>query len=177
VLEDHNLFRSGQRSEPNREDALAAERALLDWVFAQATLRGGDVLIIGSVSGTGMRLVELAERARAHGLSVIAVTAPAHSGRLTPEHPSGKRLFEVADIVLDNHADYGDSFFSVNGLERKICPFSGVAAAALLWALTAGIVERLVASGLEPSIYTSVHLPDGPTAVAEIENAYRQKGY
>jgi hypothetical protein len=38
-------------------------------------------------------------------------------------------------------------------------------------------VERLVAIGLEPSIYTSVHLPDGPAAVAEIENAYRQKGY
>jgi uncharacterized phosphosugar-binding protein len=177
VLDNHNLWRAGQPSERSREGELAAERALLDWVFAQGTLRRGDVLIIGSVSGTGMRLIELAERARAHGLAVIAVTALAHSSHLASEHPSGKRLFDVADVVLDNHADYGDSFFSVDGLERAICPFSGVAAASLLWALTAGIVERLVVRGLEPSIYTSIHLPGGPAAVEQVEAAYRRKGY
>jgi uncharacterized phosphosugar-binding protein len=46
-----------------------------------------------------------------------------------------------------------------------------------MWALTAGIVERLVARGLEPSIYTSINLPDGPAAVEQVEAAYRRKGY
>jgi uncharacterized phosphosugar-binding protein len=177
ALNDRNLFRDGQPVVLQPDAALAAERALLEWVFAQGTLRRGDVLIIGSVSGTGLRLVELAVQARARGITVVAVTAPAHARRLAPAHPSGKRLFEVADVVLDNHAEYGDSFLDVEGFERKICPFSGVGAAALLWALTAGIVERLVARGLEPSVYTSVHLPDGPAAVAAIEAAYRRKGY
>lgn len=178
VLDDRNLWRAAQPAEPrSAEETLAAERALLDWVFAQGTLRAGDVLIVGSVSGTGFRLVELALQARQHGITVIALTAPAFSSRLAAQHPSGKRLYEVADMVLDNHADYGDSFLDVVGLDRKVCPVSGIAAASLMWALTAGIAERLVARGLEPSVYTSVNLPGGPAMVEQVEADYRRKGY
>lgn len=178
VLDDHNPYRASQPDgRASTDDVVATEGALLDWVFAQGTLRAGDVLIIGSVSGTSVRLVELASQARAHGLTVIALTAPAFSGQLPAEHPSGQRLFEVADLVLDNHAEYGDSFLSINGLEQKVCPISGVGATVLMWALTAGIVERLIERGLEPSVYTSVNLPGGPQAVAQVEAEYRRKGY
>jgi uncharacterized phosphosugar-binding protein len=173
-----NLWRSAQpHGAATVEDKLAAERSLLDWVFAQGTLCPGDVLIIGSVSGTGPRVVELALQGRERGLTVIALTAPAHSGCLAPQHPSGKRLFEAADIVLDNHAAYGDSFYAVPGFDTPICPISGVAAAVLMWALTAGIVERLVQRGSEPSVYTSVNLPGGPAAVERVEARYRERGY
>jgi uncharacterized phosphosugar-binding protein len=178
MLDDHNLHRASQPDGPMSPDGMVtAERALLEWVFAQGTLRAGDVLIIGSVSGTGTRLVELACQARARGLTVIALTAPSFSSRLPAQHPSGQRLFEVADIVLDNHAEYGDSFLSLDGLERKICPISGVGATVLMWALTAGIVQRLLERGLSPSVYTSVNLPGGPRAVEEAEAEYRRKGY
>jgi uncharacterized phosphosugar-binding protein len=178
ALDNANLHRAAQQaSGATLEEKLAAERGLLDWVFAQGTVQSGDVLIIGSVSGTGWRLVELALQAQARGMTVIALTAPAHSGRLAPQHPCGKRLFEVADIVLDNHACYGDSFFDIDGLATKVAPISGIAAAALMWALTAGIVERLVRRGIEPSVYTSVNLPDGPAAVDRVEARYRELGY
>src|SRR5438309_8480644 len=96
ALNNTNLHRASQNgSSGSLAERLAAERALLQWVFAQGTLQLGDVLIIGSVSGTGWRLVELALQAKARGLTVIALTAPAHSGRLAPQHPSGKRLFEA----------------------------------------------------------------------------------
>jgi uncharacterized phosphosugar-binding protein len=178
VLDDHNLYRASQPiGHASSEEMVVTERALLDWVFAQGTLRTGDVLIIGSVSGTGARLVELACQARKHGLTVIALTAPAFSGQLPAQHPSGQRLFEVADLVLDNHAEYGDSFLCIDGLERKVCPISGIGATVLMWALTAGIVERLVGRGLDPSVYTSVNVPGGPQAVAQVEAEYRSKGY
>lgn len=178
ALDNANLYRASQNgSGGSLEERVAAERALLQWVFAQGTLQSGDVLIIGSVSGTGWRLVELALQAKARGLTVIALTAPVHSGRLAPQHPSGKRLFEVADIVLDNHAQYGDSFFEIEGFDTKVAAISGIAAAVLMWSLTVGIVERLVAQGLEPSVYTSVNLPGGPAAVEQTEARYRDLGY
>jgi uncharacterized phosphosugar-binding protein len=178
ALNDLNLHRAAQGTGPaTLEEKLAAERALLDWVFAQGTLRAGDVLIAGSVSGTGWKLVELALQAKQRGLTVIAVTAPAHSSRLAAQHPSGLRLFEAADIVLDNGAQYGDSFFQVDGFDTPICPISGIGAAVLMWALTAGIVERLVRRGLKPSVYTSVNLPGGPAAVEQVEAAYSEQGY
>jgi uncharacterized phosphosugar-binding protein len=178
VLENHNLYRSAQTDgkSPNG-DALASERALLDWVFSQRTLHSGDVLIIGSVSGTGMRLVELTTKAQEQGLTVIALTAPSFSRRLPPRHPSGKRLFEVADLVLDNHAEYGDAFLEIENFDNKVCPFSGIAATVLMWALTAGIIERLVQRGIQPSVYTSVNLPGGPEAVERVETNYKRSGY
>lgn len=178
ALDNSNIHRAAQNGAAGSQGGrLEAERALLEWVFAQKTLQPGDVLIIGSVSGTGWRLVELALEVQKRDITVIALTAPAHSSRLASQHPSGKRLFEVADIVLDNHAPYGDSFFEIEGFDTRVAAISGIAAAILMWALTVGIVERLVAQGLEPSVYTSVNLPGGPAAVERVEARYRDLGY
>ena len=82
--------------------------AYIEHVFQTNQLRPGDVLIVGSVSGKTANVVEVALQAKAHGLTVIALTALAYSAQLESEHPSGKRLYEVADLALDNHAPYGD---------------------------------------------------------------------
>lgn len=177
MLDNRNLWRANNLGQnPTPEQALKTERALIEWLFGQRTLQANDVLIIGSVSGVGMRLVELAIQARERGLGVIAVTGPGFSSKLTSKHPSGKHLYEVADVVLDNLAEYGDSFFSIPGIERKLCPISGVAATVLMWSLTAGIVERLAGMGLQPSIYESVNQPNGPALVQQIESEYQEKG-
>jgi uncharacterized phosphosugar-binding protein len=178
-LDNRNIWREKNLRElhPTPQQALESERSLLDWLFSQRTLQAGDVLIIGSVSGLGTRLVELAEQARARGLFVIAITGVDFSSQLSSKHPSGKRLYEAVDLVLDNQSDYGDSFFTIPGVERKICPSSGLAATTLMWTLTVGIVEKLVARGLQPSIFESVNLPNGPAQVETTEASYREKGY
>ncbi len=178
VLENRNLWRAKDNSEnpPSPENALNTERALIEWLFGQRTLQRGDVLILGSVSGLGLRLVELAIQSRARGLRVIAVTGVGFSSQLATKHPSGKRLYEVADIVLDNQADYGDAFFAIPGVEKKICPSSGLAATVLMWSLTVGIVEQLGQRRIQPSIYESVNLPNGPALVDAVEARYKQEG-
>ncbi|SEE40750.1 sugar isomerase domain-containing protein [Jiangella alba] len=158
---------------PAGEDA---DRLLVQWALSAGTLRRGDVLVMSSVSGTSALVVELTLAAQARGVTVIAVTAVRHSSRLAPGHSTGKRLHEIADLVLDDHADYGDSMLEVAGLGQRINPASGVTGAVLMWALNAGIVERLVARGVEPSVYTSVHLPGGPGRLAEVEERYRVEG-
>ncbi|MGQ9455179.1 MAG: sugar isomerase domain-containing protein [Armatimonadota bacterium] len=69
----------------------------------RSNIRPGDVLFIGSVSGKSKGVVELAMQSRQMGVTVIAVTSLSYSSKLESEHPSGKRLFEVADIAIDNH--------------------------------------------------------------------------
>ncbi|MGQ9816051.1 MAG: sugar isomerase domain-containing protein, partial [Candidatus Roseilinea sp.] len=114
-------------------------------------VRPGDVLIIGSVSGRTALQVELALQAREMGVTTIALTSVAHSSQLSSEHPSGKRLFEVTDLLLDHPTDYGDAMIEVAGLRDKILPSSGILAATMLWAVTAGIVERMMAAGMAPT--------------------------
>ena len=149
----------------------------IEHIFETDQLRPGDVLFVGSVSGKAANVVELAFQAHAHGLTVIALTALAYSSRLVSEHPSGKRLFEVADLVLDNHAPYGDAMLEVEGLDYPVCPASGIGAATVLWAVVAGIVEEMLARGLKPTVFPSVNRPDGKESVSQVEADAMRKGY
>jgi uncharacterized phosphosugar-binding protein len=132
---------------------------------------------VGSVSGKTANVVELALQARLHGLTAIALTSLAYSARLESEHPSGKRLYEAADFVLDNHAPYGDAMLEVEGLDYPICPASGIGAAAILWGVVAGIVEEMLAMGLSPTVFPSVNRPEGRGLVSQAEAEAMRKGY
>jgi len=162
---------------PEQAPAPVLGYAYIEHVFEANQLRPGDVLIIGSVSGKTVNVIELALQARIHGLTVIALTAVSYSTRLVSEHPTGKRLFETADLVLDNHAPYGDAMLEVPGVDYPICPASGIGAAVTLWAVSAGIVEELLAMGLKPTVYPSVNRPDGRGLVSQVEAEAARKGY
>jgi uncharacterized phosphosugar-binding protein len=149
----------------------------IEHIFETNQLRRGDVLFVGSVSGKSANVVELAIHARARDLTVIAITALAYSPKLASEHPSGKHLYEVADLVLDNHAPYGDAMLEVVGLDYPVCPASGMGAATIMWAIVAGIIEEMLARGLKPTVFPSVNRPDGKTLVSQVEAEALKKGY
>lgn len=164
------------RPDPPPAD-VALQVAYIEHLFDGGKLRRGDVLFVGSVSGKTAGVVELALQARAHGLTVIALTAVRYSSQLASEHPKGLRLFEAADLVLDNHAPYGDAMMEIDGLDYRALPASGIGAAIVLWAVTAGIIEALLARGLQPTVYPSVNLPSGVDLVRQVEARAREKGY
>ncbi len=150
---------------------------LVECALDASSVLQGDVLIVGSVSGKSPVPVQMALGAKARGLFVIAVTSPGYSGQLEAEHPSGKRLFEVADLVLDNQAPYGDAALNVPGLEDKLIPASGVGAVAIMWALTAEVTEALMDRGLTPSIYGSINRPGTAHGNRSAEERYERHGW
>ena len=174
-LEVDNLVRTRADAPPNASPGISYK--YIEHVFESNQLRAGDVLFVGSVSGKTPNVIELALQAKAHGLTVIGLTSIAYSSRLDPMHPSGKRLYEVADLVLDNHAPYGDAMLEVEGVDYAICPASGMGAAAIMWAIMAGLVEEMLARGLKPSVYPSVNRPDGWDLLDQIYADALQKGY
>ena len=68
-----------------------------------------DVLFVISNSGVNAVPVEMALGAKRIGAKVIALTSLKHSRQMHPRHSSGKKLFEIADLVLDNCGVYGDA--------------------------------------------------------------------
>ena len=74
-----------------------------------------DVFVIASNSGVNGSIVGIALAAKEHGHGVIAVTSLEHTARVTSKHPSGARLSEVADVVIDNLAPYGDTTLTLDG--------------------------------------------------------------
>lgn len=136
-------------------------------------LRPGEVLIVVSNSGINAVPVEIAIEARQHGLLVIAVTSLAHSRAVPARHPSGKRLFEVADVVLDNCGEPGDAAVTYPGWGGKAGPTSAVAGIFLMNRLVCRVVERYLAEDLTPPVYLSANLPGGDEHNRRLEEQYR----
>lgn len=136
----------------------------------------GDVLWLVSNSGKEPFPVALALGAQAAGCAVVAVTCVAFSRSVEARHSSGRRLFEVADRVIDTRGPVGDAALEVPALSTPIGPLSGLLNVAAVWALEAATVEALLARGMVPAVYRSVNLPDGFEHNREAERRYRERG-
>lgn len=129
---------------------------------SRASFQEGDVLIAHSVSGRNPVTVEVAMVAKEAGATVIAITNLAYSQSVTSRHPSGKRLCDFADIVLDNHGDIGDAAVEIEGMDQKVSPTSTIAASAMMNSVVAALVQKLVDGGMEhPPIFYSANLDGG----------------
>src|SRR5947208_2455503 len=82
---------------------------LADVLLEINPLESGDVVLIASNSGRNAVPVEFALGARKRGVKVIDLTSLAHSTATTSRAPGGQRLFETADVVLDNCGVPGDA--------------------------------------------------------------------
>ncbi|NLO83347.1 MAG: sugar isomerase domain-containing protein [Clostridiales bacterium] len=165
------------RQRDNIDKPKPKQEGFAKYVLTRSNVAAGDVLIIGSVSGKSAVVIDLALSAKEMGVKVIVLTSVTYSSSIKSEHSSGKRLFEVGDIVIDNCAPVGDAMLSVEGLDVNICPASGLSAAFIMWALTADLIEKMLKDGIVPSVYKSVNLPDGPEYNKGVNEAYNSTGY
>lgn len=120
-------------------------------------VRRGDVLLINSNSGRTTNVVELALQCKSRGVTTVAISSSEQMRQCPAVHPSGKKLFDIADVCIDNCGPHGDALLDVRDNER-MCPSSGIASAYILWAIQAVAVDRLQAKGINPTIYRSVHV-------------------
>lgn len=146
--------RSGERTP---EQTAALERDLVKLALDSSKMKPGDVLIINSNSGRTANVIEVAMQCRERAITTIAICSADQMRQCSAAHPSGKKLFDVADICIDNCGPYGDAMIEVRDNE-KMCPGSGMAATYVLWAIQAEAVERLQEMGVNPTIYRSVHV-------------------
>ncbi|MBM3497285.1 MAG: sugar isomerase domain-containing protein [Armatimonadetes bacterium] len=145
-------------------------------IIESSNMAPGDVLMIGSVSGRNASSIDLALAAREAGIKVVAVTSLAYSSSVASTHPSGLRLFEAADVALDNCGVPGDAALGVAGLDTPFGPTSGIGAACVCWCVCAQVVQRLLAMGHKPHVFKSANLDGGPEFNRAAEEAFRKSG-
>ena len=137
--------------------------------------RAGDVLIVHSVSGRNAVAIDLVLAARAKGVQIIALTNLRYSQSVSSRHSSGKRLFELADIVLDNHGVIGDAVCELPGVAQKVGPTSTVVGAAILNTIVVEVCRRLVEGGMQhPPVFYSANLDGGAARNQALAEAYRE---
>ena len=119
--------------------------------------RPGDLIVIISNSGRNNLIIELALALKKIGVKIIALTALEHSNHCTSRHKSGYRLFELADIVLDNRSVYGDASI-VHNETTKTGPTSTVMNCFIIQLVVSAFVQMQIENGIEPPVFRSSNM-------------------
>ncbi|WP_100445422.1 sugar isomerase domain-containing protein [Glycomyces xiaoerkulensis] len=130
-----------------------------------------DIFAVASNSGINGVIVEFALQVKERGHRLIAFTSADHTAKSEPRHPSGKRLTDIADVVLDNGAPYGDAALPLPG-GGSVGAVSSVTAAVLAQMIVAEVVQHFVDKGETPPIYLSANMAGGDEHNQALEARY-----
>ena len=144
-------------------------------VVAESSVGEKDVLFLISNSGRNSVPIDGALEGKKRGATTVAVTSMAHSSAVTSRHPSGKRLFEVCDYVLDNCGVYGDACIELPGLTQAISPTSTVLGATLINLVMTETARLLLERGITPPVFASANTDQGDKANKAVIAAYKKR--
>ena len=149
--------------------------------FAERILRNfhaspQDTALVVSSSGCNVVPIEIAEGFRARGVPVIALVSREHADGSQSKHPSGLKLADLADIVLDTGAPLGDAMVRVAGLEEPVGPGSTIGGCMVINALKVEIAARLAARGAPPRVLTAAAIAGADRSAELFEAAYDEHG-
>jgi uncharacterized phosphosugar-binding protein len=89
-------------------------------------------------------------------------------------HPSGLKLMDLADVVVDNGSLAGDAAVDIDGLEHRVGPTSTIGAIAAVNAIKVATAEKLVERGMPPVVLSSHHAGDRRSGEDQLEAVYEE---
>lgn len=171
IFEPSLMLHDGPAKSSRLERLSGFARCILD----ETSTKSGEPIIIISNSGINAVPVEMALEAKTRDLVVIALTSVAASMTLPPRHSSGKRLYELADIVLDNYVPHGDALVQPKGVPQKTGAASTIAGAIILNAVMVRAIEKLAGEGGEVPVFMSSNVPGGTEHNARLLGRFRER--
>ena len=149
ILDPDSLTACGAQ----RSGAVEKLPGLSDIIYDNYKIEKGDIMIISSNSGRNAVPIEMAMRCQKEGVFVVAVTNLEQSKATTSRHPSGKKLYEFADCVLDNCVPSGDALLNINGI--KTGPGSSITSMFLLDTIVCEALKICDAEGIKAYVFQS----------------------
>lgn len=140
-------------------------------IYELASPRPQDLFVVISNSGVNNVVVEMALHAKEHGHRILAITSLAHTRAVPAGHASGRKLADLADVVLDNAAPRGDALMELPG-GGAVCALSTLTGVLLVQMAVAEASALLIAAGERPPVYVSANVPGGFEGNLELEKRY-----
>ncbi|MBQ4253210.1 MAG: SIS domain-containing protein [Erysipelotrichaceae bacterium] len=136
-----------------RSGAMEKTSGVSDVIYDSYNIQPGDIMLITSNSGRNSMPIEMAMRCRKEGVYVVALTNVAQSSSQTSRHPSGKRLFELADCVLDSCVPSGDAAMNIGGIQTGAA--SSIVTMYLINTVVTEAIKIVVSHGKRPYVFQS----------------------
>jgi len=149
------------------------ESGKAEQIFKNWDIQPEEPMIIVSNSGINAVPVEMAELCKKNHLPVIVLTSVASSKVLSPRNRFNKHLYEMGDVVIDNHAPFGDG--CIQKEYGRIGAVSSIIGSFIAQSLVLEIIELFELSNLTPPIYQSANTPGGDEHNKELMKKYKER--
>lgn len=123
-----------------------------------------DCIWIFSHTGINNVNIDVALKAKELGLKVIAYGSAAEAKGKVTRHPSGKTLFDIADVVVDSCVPVVDASVVLKNHQDKVGPLSTLGFVTLVWMTITTVAEILADRGVKLYIHPSHNVPGDTTA-------------
>jgi uncharacterized phosphosugar-binding protein len=154
ILDERLIFLKGALESTRAERQSGLARLLIE----REDVRDGDAAIIISNSGRNAAPIEMTLEMRERGASVIAITNLEQSRAAVSRHVSAKKLFELADVAIDNCVPAGDALIDIVGLKSRTAAASTVAGAAIAHSIVIEAISELLGQGSPLTILPSANV-------------------
>ena len=133
------------------------------------TFDSRDTMWIFSHTGINNVNIDVALRAKSLGMRVIATGSASQAAK--SRHPSGRTLFEIADVVIDTCVPAGDASVPLKGHVDNVGPVSTMAFVAVVWMTITAVAELLAERKVKLFIHPSHNVPGDTTAGERLDAA------
>jgi uncharacterized phosphosugar-binding protein len=133
-----------------------------------------DTMILFSHSGINAVIMDIAMECKERGIKLVGVTSIPHSSSTPSRHSCGKRLYEVADVVIDTGIPKADAALYIDGLDSPVGASSTSVTIAIAHAIVALTAEKLVAQGFTPYVMVSPNTTSKEAANRQNDENYEE---
>lgn len=142
-----------------------------DAIMKSYSFDARDTMWIFSHTGINPVNIDIALRAKELGMRVIATGSAKEARSSAPRHPSGKKLFDLADVVIDTCVPAGDSSVPLANHQDNVGPISTMAFVTVVWMTICTVADDLAARGVKLHIHPSHNVPGDTTAHQRLDAA------
>ncbi len=142
-------------------------------IYESLDIKTGEPFIIVSNSGINSVPVEMAELVKANNHPLICITSADVSKNLIARTINNKKLYEIGDVVIDNHAPYGDGV--IESKYGKVGSSSTILNSYIAQMLVLSVIDLYEKEGLTPPIYQSANTPGGDEHNKMLYNKYKSR--
>jgi len=158
IMDDFVLLSGGARRSAEIEKVPGLAAILWEKYHFDKT----DIIIVISNSGRNALPLEIAMLAKEKGLTIIAITSLEQSKKYKSRHSSGKKLYDIADLVIDNCAPSGDGVIQIDDL--LIGPASSVLGMLIVNIISTEAVKINLKEGIKPPVFQSQNIDETDNA-------------
>lgn len=169
---DHGLMLNDGTAKSTRLERLPGYAAA---ILKDVDLQAKDMFLVVSNSGRNVVPIEATNYAKEKGLFTLAISSFKHSQSVESRHESGKRLFEITDLALDNYGELGDALLQLEDSKDSYGPTSSAVGIVLIQTLISMTIEKLAEKDIELPLFRSANLDNSGEHNEKITEKYAKR--